>query len=324
LIVRLLALLGLAFSLTAAAPPPRTTGLQLVDTTGDFDRIWTATRDIPDDRRAEAFEAAFAKVLPGFYSADRVKDFMTPEKYQAFVFKGLKAYPDRKAGIQRVSRQFSGLIGPAQASFEKAFGPMRGYPPVYLVVSFGEFDGGTRDLPEGTRLMFGADMIDRLHSNSPIQPFFHHELFHLLHRRTFAECEIVWCGLWTEGLATYVASRLNPGASDESLLLTEPKPLRDAVEAHRTEAICAVRTRLDSTDMQEAGPMFMGGSRQISPNLPPRFAYYVGYLVAQDLGRARSLKQLAALKNAQVKPLIVQSLDRMATCTPPAGKSERG
>lgn len=322
--MRLLALLGLAFSLIAAAPPPRTTGLQLVDTTGDFDRIWTATRDIPDDLRAGAFEAAFAKVLPGFYSADRVKDFMTPEKYRAFVFKGLKAYPDRKAGIQRVSRQFSGLIGPAQASFEKAFGPMRGYPPVYLVVSFGEFDGGTRDLPEGTRLMFGADMIDRLHSNSPIQPFFHHELFHLLHRRTFAECEIVWCGLWTEGLATYVASRLNPGASDESLLLTEPKPLRDAVEAHRTEAICAVRTRLDSTDMQEAGPMFMGGSRQISPNLPPRFAYYVGYLVAQDLGRARSLKQLAALKNAQVKPLIVQSLDRMATCTPPAGKSERG
>jgi hypothetical protein len=322
--VRLLALLGLAVSLTAAASPPRTTGLQLVDTTGDFDRIWTATRDSPDDRRAEAFEAAFAKVLPGFYSADRVKDFMTPEKYQAFVFKGLKAYPDRKAGIQRVSRRFSGLIGPAQASFEKAFGPMRGYPPVYLVVSFGEFDGGTRDLPEGTRLMFGADMIDRLHSNSPIQPFFHHELFHLLHRRTFAECEIVWCGLWTEGLATYVASRLNPGASDESLLLTEPKPLRDAVEAHRTEAICAVRTRLDSTDMQEAGPMFMGGSRQISPNLPPRFAYYVGYLVAQDLGRARSLKQLAALKSAQVKPLMVQSLDRMATCTPPAGKSERG
>ena len=322
--VRLLALLGLAFSLIAAAPPPRTTGLQLVDTTGDFDRIWTATRDIPDDLRAGAFEAAFAKVLPGFYAADRVKDFMTPEKYQAFVLKGLKAYPDRKAGIERVSRQFSGLIGPAQASFEKAFGPMRGYPPVYLVDSFGEFDGGTRDLPEGTRLMFGADMIDRLHSNSPIQPFFHHELFHLLHRRTFAECEIVWCGLWTEGLATYVASRLNPGASDESLLLTEPKPLRDAVEAHRTEAICAVRTRLDSTDMQEAGPMFMGGSRQISPNLPPRFAYYVGYLVAQDLGRTRSLKQLAALKNAEVKLLIVQSLDRLATCTPRAGKSERG
>jgi hypothetical protein len=30
-----------------------------------------------------------------------------------------------------------------------------GYPPVYLVHSFGEFDGGTRSLPQGTRLMFG-------------------------------------------------------------------------------------------------------------------------------------------------------------------------
>lgn len=293
-------------------------GLQLVDRTKEFDHIWTKTKDLPDDQRVTQFEVDFGKVLPGFYSADRVKDFMSAEKYRALVLKGLKAYPDQREGIARVSREFATLIAPAERSFEKAFGPMRGYPPVYLVVSFGEFDGGTRDLPEGNRLMFGADMIDKLYKTTPIQPFFHHELFHILHHRTFTECDQLWCGLWAEGLAVYVASQLNPGASDASLLLTYPSPLREAVETHRTEALCAVRSRLDSTDQKDVEPLFMGGTKPLSPDLPPRFGYYVGYLVAQDLGRTRSLKQLAALKNDEVRQLIEQSLDRMATCPPSA------
>jgi hypothetical protein len=48
---------------------------------------------------------------------------------------------------------------------------------------------------------------------------------------------------------------------------------------------------------------------------PARFGYYVGYLVAKDLGRTRSLRQLAALRNEEVKTLVMASLDRMATCT---------
>jgi hypothetical protein len=217
-----------------------------------------------------------------------------------------------------VSREFSNLIGPAQRSFETAFGPMRGYPPIYLVNSLGEFDGGTRDLPEGNRLMFGADVIDKLYKDKPIKPFFHHELFHLYHHRTFKECEQMWCNLWSEGLAVYVASKLNSRADDAALLLSFPVPLRPAVEDHRSEAICAVRSRLNSTDPKDYGPLFAGGGKGVSPDLPPRFAYYVGYLVAQDLGHTRSLKQLAAMDNDQVKPLVESSLKRMADCPPKA------
>ena len=47
---------------------------------------------------------------------------------------------------------------------------------------------------------------------------------------------------------------------------------------------------------------------------PARMGYYLGYLGAADLGKTRSLKQLAALKPAEVKPLIDASLDRMADC----------
>jgi hypothetical protein len=290
------------------------TGLHFVDLTDDFDRVWGETKNLPDDKRVEAFQTGFAKILPGFYAADRVKDWMTPEKYHAFVLKGLKAYPEQRAGIRKVSGQFGSLVAPARKQFESVFGRMTGYPPIYLVVSFGEFDGGTRDLPEGNRLMFGADMIDRLYKTTPIKPFVEHELFHLMHHRNFPECDPVWCNLWEEGLATYVASKLNPGASDTALGLTFPAPSRPAVEAHRQEAICAVRSRLDSKEPADYGPLFMGGGQPLSANLPRRFGYYVGLLVVQEAGRTRSLKELAALKPNEVRPLVGTILDKMASC----------
>lgn len=296
--------------------------LRLVDLTGAFDQIWVATSDLPDDRRVKEFDARFARVLPGFYSAERVKDFMTPEQFREHVLKGLKSYPEHRDGIRRISQEFGSLVAPAQKEFESAFGPMRGYPPVYLVNSLGEFDGGTRDLPEGTRLMFGADMIDRLYKTTPVKPFVEHELFHLLHQRTFPECKTVWCNLWEEGLATYVASVLNPGASDAALVLTFPVPLRPAVEAHRTEAVCAVRARLNSRSSKDYAPLFAGGGPQVSPNLPTRFAYYVGLLVVQDAGRNRNPKQLAALRPEEARALVAETLARMAKCPPARGSAK--
>ena len=323
--MKILALIGIAVALTAAAPAPKAQqdqghGLEFVDLTDDFDRVWNETRDLPDGQWVAAFEAAFAKILPGFYTPDRVKGFMTPEKYRGFVLKGLKDYPARRAGIQRVASEFRGLVEPAQKQFESVFGPMRGYPPIYLVNSFREFDGGTRDLAEGQRLMFGADVIDEIYKTEPIRPFIEHELFHLMHGRTFPDCEPLWCSLWEEGLATYVAATLNPGVSDAALGLTIPAPLRPAVEAHKTEAICAVKARLNSTDPADYGPLFMGGGEPLSANLPRRFGYYVGLLVVSDIGRTRTLEQLAALQPAEVKPLIEASLDAMANC----GAGERG
>lgn len=310
----------LAFVLSLAVPTGLAIAqpaneLRLVDLTGDFDRVWSETASLPDAARPAQFETSFAKILPGFYDPKRVADYTDEAKYRERVLKGLKAYPERRAGIQRVSREFSSLIGPALASFEERFGPMRDYPPIYLVVSFGEFDGGTRELPEGERLLFGADVIDRNYQQTPIQPFFHHELFHLYHGRRFKQCDQLWCSLWGEGLAVHVATSLNPGADDKALLLTLPVPLREAVEANRTPAVCAVLSRLNSTDSADYAPLFMGGGEGLAPGLPVRFGYYVGLLVAQDLGKTRSLKELAEMNGEPLRTEIEASLKRMADCS---------
>jgi hypothetical protein len=287
--------------------------LSFVDLTDDFDRVWAETKDIARDRRVEEFETEFGKILPGFYSADRVKDFITPEHYHDMILKGLEDYPSRRDAIRRVSAQFTKLITPARREFESYFGVMRGYPPIYLVVSFGEFDGGTRDLADGSHLLFGADVIDHIYKDKPIKPFVEHELFHLMHHRTFPDSGSVWSNLWEEGLATYVAAKLNPGVDDAALGLSLPQPIRPAVEAKRNDAICAVRWVLDSEKPADYASLFYGN--QSIPGFPPRMGYYVGYLVVQEVGRTRTLKQLAALKPEQVKPLIERTIENMVPCS---------
>ncbi|SMF61837.1 hypothetical protein [Allosphingosinicella indica] len=303
-------LLALGLSLTLSAAAPVASDLAFVDLTDDFAKTWDATQALDDAARVTAFKQAFAAKLPGFYDHRRIK--VDEALYDKHLLKALKAYPENRDAIAKVSAQFASSIAPALASFEAEFGPMRGYPPVYLVNSLGEFDGGTRNLPEGVRLLFGADMLAKLHGDDSIQPFFHHELFHLLHTRTFPECDQMWCALWAEGLAVHVAKTLNPGADDAALLLTQPEPIRAAVDANRTHAVCAVLTRLDSTDPKDYRALFSSG--RLDDRLPPRFGYYVGLLVAQDLGRTRDLKQLAVMDAATVRPLLERSLKAMGDC----------
>ena len=308
----LAALLGaLLVAACATKSEPAEDGLRLVDLTPEVARGWDETASLPDAGRVTAFKAHFANILPGFYSHERF-GMPEPGPYDERLLAGLKAYPEQRAKIEEVSRRFAAMLDPARTSFEREFGPMRGYPPIYLVVSFGEFDGGTRTLPGGGFLMFGADMVAKLHLQHDIRPFFHHELFHLYHARTFRECEQLWCGLWTEGLAVYAASRLNPGATDSELLLTEPEPLRDAVERNRKEAVCTVLARRDSIATADGRALFSSG--RLNERLPPRFGYYLGYLVAAEAGKTRSLKQLAGLTPEQTRPVVEAALRSLADC----------
>ncbi|HEX2816379.1 MAG TPA: hypothetical protein VHN39_08295 [Phenylobacterium sp.] len=304
----------LAAPFAQARPPPKPDApLQLIDLTPAFATAWARAQTLPEDERVAAFDSDFAHLLPGFYDPARFDTPAARDRYGPRLLKQLNAFPTQRAGIEDVSRRFSGMFAPALASFEARFGPMTGYPPVYLVHSLGEFDGGTRDLTDGSRLLFGADLIARIHTGDhAIQPFFHHELFHILHARSFKGCGQVWCSLWTEGLAVYVASQLNPSATDEALLLTLPEPIRPAVEKDRAAAVCAVTQRLESTDPADYAGLFTFS--RLSPSLPPRFGYYVGYLVAQELGKTRSVGELSKLDNARVRPLVVAALHSLADC----------
>ncbi|GIL39102.1 hypothetical protein [Roseiterribacter gracilis] len=188
--------------------------------------------------------------------------------------------------------------------------------PTYLIHSLGEMDGGTRNIRGRTLFVFGADVMARVHDGfNSERPFFHHELFHVYHTPKYESCDAVWCSLWTEGLAVLVAKRLNPDATDAELLLTCPRPLRAAFDANRKEAVCAIQARFNSEKGEDYRPLFNNPKdAAISPRLPGRFAYYVGYLVAQQAEKTHSLQQLAALTPEQAKPVVKRALDSLGNC----------
>jgi hypothetical protein len=312
---RVFALLGLclAVALPAAAATPAVgeDPLRLVDLTGEFDAFWARSSEMETGARVAAFRSEFAGRIPGFYDPDRLR--RTPQAYDAHVAAAFDAYAEQRAGIREVSRRFAELFAPARSTFEAVFGPFERPQAVYLLHSLGEMDGGTRSLPQGPTLIFGADMIARFHLSHRIQPFFHHELFHVRHEPAFGDCGgVVWCDLWVEGLATYASAQLNPDATDDELLLNIPEPIRPAVDAHRPEAICAVVARLDSSSGADSRALF--GFGRMSERLPPRFGYYVGYLAAVELGRDRPLAELTALSQQEVRPMLEQALRSLATC----------
>lgn len=304
------ALLGCAWVTVPSYSAPKKPGLRFVDLTAEFDKTAADTAKLTDDKAKVAeFEKRMTPLAQGFYARKR-----KPDRYDQRVLASLKAYPGQRDKILAVSKEFQQLLVPARTSFQKAFGPVSSSQPVYLLHSLGEMDGGTRDNLEGGKptLIFGADVIAKIHYGHDMTPFFHHELFHVYHEPLMKKCDATWCSLWEEGLATYVAAKLNPGAGEAALMLDQPAPIRPAVDANLAGAICAAKPLLSSEKEEDYSKLFFGNAH--IDGFPARMGYYLGYLVAADLGKTRTLKQLAALKPAQVKPLIDASLDRMASC----------
>lgn len=282
-----------------------------IDLTDDYVSFYDRTQGMETAPRVAKFREEFNKLFPGFYDPARHED--TEEDYAKFVAKSFDNFPAIRERFLQVAASFETSMSPARKSFVRAFPDVVPIGEVYLLHSLGEMDGGRRTIGEKNVLVFGADVMARVHNFTDEQPFFHHELFHVYHGQFFKGCKKVWCALWNEGLAVHVAHALNPSANDDQLLLTRPLPIRAAVDANLKDAVCAVRARLQSEDKNDYAPLFRGDKR-LNDTLPARFGYYVGYLAAREAGRTRSLQQLAHLSVEEAEPVVASALAALASC----------
>ncbi len=305
-------LLALA-ALWAAAPFADAQPYRLVDLTGAFAQAYDRTEGMPLGVRIKAFKTDVAPLFPEFYGRARYPN-MTQADYDARIGRTIERFAALRETYSAKSSAFATLLDPAYASFTRAFPDMGEFGDVYLLHSMGEMDGGTRNFGSGSVLIFGADVMGAAHPYDDEEPFFHHELFHVYHLRTFGGCPQVWCSLWSEGLAVHVAKTLNPDATDAQLLLTVPEVIPAPVDANLREAVCEVRARLDSMSERDLGALFR--FQRLNERLPPRFGYYIGYLVAREAGRRHSIQQLAHMDQTAARPVIEAALARLATCLP--------
>lgn len=297
-----------ALATGAAAQTDQTAKAELIDLTDEFGTFWERSQSLSEVEKVPAFKAYFDPLIPGFFKS---------KYFDPLITKSLGSYSEQRKGIGRISRTFASSILPARTSFEAHFGSWPVSTPIYLIHSTGELDGSVRRINGKDHLVFGADRLAvRLAgaTRPNVQPLLHHEAFHLLHGQHFTGCwDTLWCGIWREGLATYAAKTLNPRASDDDLSMRE---LKQALGADPSNAVCLTLTKLDSKDRDEQRD-FVSMNFTV-PGLPPRFGYYVGFLAAQELGKTHSLTDLAKMPVEQVRPLMEQSLRRLADCPAPA------
>jgi hypothetical protein len=294
---------GMAYPAVARAAP---SSANYIDLTTDFSRFVDETAGMEDPARLAAFKSRMDALLPGFYGP---RFGATPERYDARLTRAFEGFAKLRPKYESVQRDFPTAFAAGIQHFRKAFPGFTPNVPVYLLHSIGEMDGGTRDLGGKTYLIFGADVIAQIHQTRDLTPFLDHELFHVEHHKHFPDCEQVWCPLWAEGLATYAAKVMNPGADDGQLLLTSPKPIRGAVDATWPAALCFTRARLFSAEPADMDALFVGGAD--AKEFPDRFGYYVGLRIAEELGGRHQLPELSRMPPKKVKAALAAGIDRL-------------
>jgi hypothetical protein len=308
---------ALGLSLFAASParsaqPEAPPVLDVRNIADDFLTFWDATRSMPTTERVAIFKRDVAPKFPGFYGVARFNGLMTEAMRDGTIAKSIEEFGAIHDAYASKLSSFGKDLGRNTAVFIKAFPDFRPTSPVWVVHSLGEFDGGTREFDGESLLIFGIDGMVNFHTKDVVDEsaFFHHELFHVYHQPRFGECDLIWCSLWREGLATYVASKLDPDANEAELLLTTPQNMAEATRAKLLPALVDLRNSLTNKDRATYADLFGFGGTPKS-DLPQRRGYFLGFLVARELGQTHSLKTLANMPAAKVQPLVAEGVDRL-------------
>lgn len=244
------------------------------------------------------------------------KDFTgdyTDEQYAQYM-KLIKPYiPEMK----KISLKLSDELPKHEAEFRKTFPDMKWEGTVVFFINFGATDSGTGSSQGRQHLVFGVDSIASTYPpGANLSVLFAHELFHLYHQqfgdpgppKNRSKGEIpLYSLIWGEGLATYISMRLNPNATTPEIFLNSPVAADS--EKILPRLLKEVRENFDSGAEEVWGP-FMAAENN-SKGIPPRAGYYIGYLIAKELGKKMSMRQLAILKGDDLKKRVMKVLIKL-------------
>ncbi|RIA46878.1 putative Zn-dependent protease DUF2268 [Hephaestia caeni] len=274
--------------------------------THDFERFHDRTAEMPEAARVALFRKSFDRLFPGFYEPSPGQSDV---EFDRQVAKALNGFAAIRPQYERVEHDFPAAYAKAMEHFRTFFPGFRPTLPVWFIHSLGRMDGGTRTIRGTTYLVFGADVIARIHSDGTIGPFLDHELFHVENGRWFKDCApetTVWCALWQEGGATYAAAQMNPGADDHALMLDQPKPIRAAVDADWRAALCTTKRDFDADTRDAYSGYFLADG---AGRFPARWGYYVGYRLLQRVGEHHSLSDIDHMDHRAARAALTKALD---------------
>jgi len=221
-------------------------------------------------------------------------------------------------GMRRFSQRVETELPRYGRVFKRKFPDAKGIGEIYFMPNLlGGWDAGAGNPGGHPMLVFGVDSIVKLKKEGfNLATLFHHELFHLYHdqfhpewrdkNRAKGEIPLYWL-MWSEGLATYVSKVLNPKASNDEILL--PDELVQNTEQQMPKLARELRENLDSTSTDTFMNFLSASPRR--KDIPARCGYYIGMLVARELNRKHSLRELARLRDQQLRREIEVALIKL-------------
>jgi len=227
-----------------------------------------------------------------------------------------RAYVDtHRQEIIAAERYLSAHVPAFMAEFRRTFPDYRCDFTFFIAPSFGRMDGSAGLVNGQELIIFAPDVIPRYHKLSDLKVLIDHETFHIYHHQATgvygASAEAVPTtleALWTEGLATFVSWRMNPGVSLDIALLQPGIP--EGANPHMADIAKDLLAHLDDKDETTYRHYFVGGGQP--PGYPPRAGYFVGTLIAQQLSARYTLPQLAHLNGAELRAMVVKTLENLS------------
>lgn len=278
------------------------------------------TEGMSPDARAELFVKVIAERNPGYYTGEEFGDAARIKKSATRFFDESKPImlggfgPLTDAHLRAVAQNVMPAFDKAQADFAKTFPDFGCKADVMFGVSLLHFDGhGYNDKEGREHMRFGIDMIALLHQPQDLPAFFAHELFHIYHAEALGvhpeDDDRTWWAMWEEGLATYVSRQMNMPQTEQQVLWV-PADLAAQMEKPGVMKEAAKEMLADFETTEHYRNWFTVGHS--APNLPARAGYFMGLRMAEELGRTRSLQQLAHLTPDEVKPMAKAFLEEQA------------
>ena len=276
----------------------------------DFIAYWNRVKAMPTDEQVRFLKSDFFPKFPEFYKykiQKWKKNGIMPDEELA---KHLNEFHQLEAEFVLKTTEITSNLNSTMASFIKSVPGLNKDFDIYITHSFGEMDAGTRRIEDKIYFILGVDAMVKYHKGfSTETPFFHHELFHVYHGQFLPEEEILWVALWAEGLATYASEQLNPNASMKDLMLDLPEGMICEIDANINYYWMDLTKRLTSKSEVDYETYFLLSSKH--KNIVRRAGYYLGYLLAKEIGRTRSVPEMAQMRSDEILPLLKATIAKI-------------
>ncbi|MCB9558023.1 MAG: hypothetical protein H6707_18055 [Deltaproteobacteria bacterium] len=286
----------------------------LVSTLKTFWTFWEAAEGKDLDKQVEQFQSMVARAHPEIYQEKVIgrSGGTEPFSLDKRLREWLPDLPGRIGTMRKLTEEIAFNLRNFDRTFRQAFPSFSWQGKVYFTVSVDAFDGAVRRVNGEMALLFGIDKIAKLHgSGASLEPLFHHELFHMHHGHVNPspmDDRTLLYPLWNEGLAVFVAKKLNPDATWGQLVLSDDM-VRQGTQQLPSLAK-ELRPHLKGSTEASYRDFFLGaGKRQDIPN---RVGYFVGFRVVQEVAKERSLAQLVRLRGKALFDAVDGVLARFA------------